>query len=263
MAHSAHIRDSRLTGVTLSEDCYGPQEVQPPHAHDFTGIAIVLRGGIEEQSRHSTIQAGPCSVVVKPAGTTHGNRFGPDGARLFAVRLRNPALDLVEGYGRFFERYDWFHAGPAAAITLRLYQEFRSGQKLLDLALQECLCELSGQFESPLTRSGQRPGWLARVVEYLDHNYDAPVQIRDVAREADVHPVYLARAFRKWYGCSMTQYLRRRRIHAACSLIAAESASLSAVALQTGFADQPHFQRVFKSETGLTPNGFRQLIRRG
>jgi AraC family transcriptional regulator len=77
---------------------------------------------------------------------------------------------------------------------------------------------------------------------------------------ADVHPVYLARQFRRWFGCSITEHVGRRRVQRAAAAIATSAGSLSVISYQNGFADQPHMSRVFSREVGVTPATFRALV---
>ena len=57
-------------------------------------------------------------------------------------------------------------------------------------------------------RWATRPGWLGRVRERLDCPGDPP-EVRELARDAAVHPRHLMRAFRQYHGCSVGGYLRR------------------------------------------------------
>jgi AraC family transcriptional regulator len=77
---------------------------------------------------------------------------------------------------------------------------------------------------------------------------------------ATVHPVALARAHRRHFGCSITDRTRKRRVREAADLLGAPDESLSTVAFATGFSDQAHLTRVFKRETGTTPGRFRALL---
>ena len=73
-----------------------------------------------------------------------------------------------------------------------------------------------------------------------------------------MHPVALARAFRRTHGCSITAFRRRVRVRRAAELLVA-GASLVDVALESGFADQSHFCRIFRTEMGVTPSAFRAM----
>jgi hypothetical protein len=54
------------------------------------------------------------------------------------------------------------------------------------------------------------PAWIARVRQRLDDGDLA--RVRTIAHDEGVHPVYLARAFRRWVGCSVAGYLNRARV---------------------------------------------------
>jgi AraC family transcriptional regulator len=85
------------------------------------------------------------------------------------------------------------------------------------------------------------------------------VRLAEVADDLRKDPAYLARAFRRQMGCTMSQYRRRVWVRQAAHFLSSTEAPLSEVALKAGFADQSHLCRVFKAELGLTPRAYRIL----
>ena len=104
------------------------------------------------------------------------------------------------------------------------------------------------------------PDWLAHASEEIEAKTVDGVSVQDMARQLGLHPVSLARAFRHHHACSITEYLRRKRIVQASRRIAAGADSLADLAIESGFADQPHFTRAFRAELGCTPGEFRRLV---
>ena len=86
------------------------------------------------------------------------------------------------------------------------------------------------------------------------------MDIASIAGAVDVHPVHLARVFRRHHDCSPGEFLRRVRIQRACRLLAESPESLSAIAYETGYADQSHFTRHFKRAVGVPPGAYRRLV---
>ena len=107
----------------------------------------------------------------------------------------------------------------------------------------------------------KRPRWLKRVREILDADFHDSISLTRVAEAVDVHPVHLARVFRKHFGCTPGEYIRHLRIDFACRELSLSDASLVEIALAAGFAHQAHFSRVFKAQTGMTPSEFRSSLR--
>jgi AraC family transcriptional regulator len=77
-----------------------------------------------------------------------------------------------------------------------------------------------------------------------------------------VHPVYLARAFRRHYGTSIGGFMLQCRIRLAMRRLATSADSISQIALECAFADQAHFTRLFRREAGMPPGQFRRVARR-
>jgi len=76
--------------------------------------------------------------------------------------------------------------------------------------------------------------------------------VGDVAREADVHPIHLARVFRQYLGNSPGEYLRKCRMERVQHLLTSSEAPLADLSLQTGPADQSQLTNSFKKFTGMT-----------
>ena len=110
-------------------------------------------------------------------------------------------------------------------------------------------------------RIGPPPPWLRRVQDTLHDRYDQVVRVGELARAAGVHPVHMARVFKRHHGCTVGEYQRRIRVERACTLLDGRDVSLAALALRTGFADQAHFTRRFKEVVGVSPGEYRRRAR--
>ena len=99
------------------------------------------------------------------------------------------------------------------------------------------------------------------MVEAIRADLGAPLRIAELAREAGVHPVYLARAFRRHLRSGPAEYIRGARIDAAKQSLADSDLPLSQVARAAGFADQSHFTRQFRRVVGASPGRYRRDLR--
>jgi AraC family transcriptional regulator len=90
---------------------------------------------------------------------------------------------------------------------------------------------------------------------------EAPA-LSGIAAEVGVHPAHLAHEFRRFYGTTAGEYLRRIRVEHAARVVAQTALPLSEVAAAAGFYDQSHFSNAFKRATGATPGQYRAAFRR-
>src|SRR5262245_26386220 len=258
------LRKSDYRDFSITETCYEPGARLEAHEHDFTYVSLVLRGVFEESVGRQAEVARSASVVVMPRGVPHAECMGPLGARSVTVNLKARFLRGAECAQRELERWRWFHSGPVARIMLRLYQEWLVADAAAELGLGDRLVEL------PVTISGQRDctngsprRCVAGALERLHSAGNEVVRLADMAVDLGTDPAYLARAFRRHVGCTMSQYRRRLWVREAAHHLASTDTSLGQVALACGFADQSHFCRVFKAEMGVTPQNYRLLAGAG
>jgi signal transduction histidine kinase/AraC-like DNA-binding protein/DNA-binding response OmpR family regulator/ABC-type sugar transport system substrate-binding protein len=107
----------------------------------------------------------------------------------------------------------------------------------------------------------QTSGLVKRAVAYLQQNYDRPLSREEIAKAIGTSKNYLSNIFRRELGLSPWEYLSRYRIKQAKELLRHTSDSITAVALQVGFADPAYFSRVFRKEAGLSPSAFREQVK--
>lgn len=62
---------------------------------------------------------------------------------------------------------------------------------------------------------------------------------------------------RRAAGCSFTEYLNGMRLRKAAMLLTSTNERISDIAYQTGFADVPYFNRLFRRHLGVTPTAYR------
>lgn len=99
-----------------------------------------------------------------------------------------------------------------------------------------------------------------RVLEYIDLELDHELELETLARVANFSPFHFHRLFTAWFGETLGDYVRRRRLEiAALRLIAQPRLPVLQVALAVGFGSSEAFARAFKNRFGATPTDWRHL----
>jgi len=147
----------------------------------------------------------------------------------------------------------------------RIREEFRSPDQAAGLAIEGYSLALLTELHRAKTRTqeGVRPGWLIRAEELVHATLDDTPSLAEIAAAVEVHPVHLSRTFRRFYGCTLGEYVRRLRVRRAAEALVRTDLPLSRIALEAGFSDQAHFSRVFKQLVGCTPSAYRGSFRSG
>ncbi len=253
----------QLAGLTLSESIYPKNLKMPAHRHEPAYFGIVLSGAYDETVERKTRHCKQLTTVFHPQGESHSVAFQNREARIFRIELNQRWHNQVEDYAKIPCNSAAFHGGFLASLALRIYNEYRNRDKWSPLAVEglsfEILAEVSRAAEK---RSAPRvPRWLDQVREIIASRLNETVSLQEMAEQVGVHPVHLARAWRKHFNCTIGEFIRRLRIEAACEEIACSDAPLSEIALGVGFYDQSHFSNTFKRIVGFTPAAYRAICR--
>lgn len=220
----------------------------------------MVSGAYVSAAGNPRILSGPV-LVYNPPGTTHRDHFEDGRGSFFSISLAPArARTVLQHYSapdepRFLERAE--QHGLAVSIA------GFCAQQRANLSLEALAFELLGSMEeSARSLPGGIPGWMPRALELLHDRYAADLSVADVAAAAGVHPIHLARAFRRHFRCTPGAFTRFRRLERAVELLSATALPLTEVALSTGFADQSHLTHAFARWFGVSPAQYRALAGR-
>ncbi len=226
-----------------------PEEEVRRHSHDEAHFVLVLAGGYMSSAVGAPMVSDTPVLIYNPPGTTHQDRFHGGRGRFLAIS---------GGTGR-----------EAAALCLRDPYAYRLAHHLAQqfdgaslFTLEACALQLHGivsPYSSDEARVARRPpSWLNRAVELIFTSNDPDLSVASVASDVGVHPVHLARVFRRFLGCSPGEYLRGHRLERAAAMLGRGVASLADIAQSAGFVDQAHLTRTFRSRFDTTPAQWRK-----
>lgn len=251
----------RAPAIEVREVLYPPNYHQRSHSHPVHGVSLLIAGHVREGVGRRETDAGPLSLVVKPAGVTHFDRIGPDGARMLQVLLDPghqswkylPGLELGD--------WRWLHSGPGIREMIELLSVVSHTPAGCTEAARECVTDLVSVVamgdSGPI--QGEPPAWLQEVREAIEDLSGEGITVGELAALARVHPVYLARAFRRHYGVSVRHYRKHARLHRAVNAMTATGRKLARIAHGCGYSDQAHLCRDMRELTGTNPSAFRRM----
>ncbi len=99
-----------------------------------------------------------------------------------------------------------------------------------------------------------------RIIEYVDRHYENPAMSMDLlASSLRLSPSYVYRILKDWEKRTFVELLTERRIERARGLLL-QNLKVQDVAARVGFSSAKYFIRVFKQQTGYTPDRYRKAV---
>jgi AraC family transcriptional regulator len=247
------------SGIACHEVLYTSGTRAPKHAHESPFFALAIDGAFVESVGEQIFQGTSRSVIYHAAGEEHTVAIGRRNLRCFVIEMDADAI--AQRYAIALPG-STLHAtgGPLSSLLTSAYHEFRHPDPCSWLSIEGLLLQVLVTASRATLESG-RPLWLHRVTDFLHARFRDRITLAEIAAEVGVPAPRLSAVFRAVHRRSLAEEQRRLRIEFACDRLAHADVSLADVALEAGFADQPHFTRTFKTVVGMTPAQFRAVLR--
>ena len=100
-----------------------------------------------------------------------------------------------------------------------------------------------------------------RVIHYIHYNYAEPITLESLAEQFYISAFHLCREFKAYTNSTVIRYVNVTRIMNAQRMFLETDKNITEISRETGFSNLTHFNRVFKSVTGMTPSGYRKSHR--
>jgi AraC family transcriptional regulator len=263
-------------GVLFERHFHGPFSTRThQHLSHFVCVHLsepapfVWRSRLERGKK--TIQSG--SVILVSRGAEDSIVF-PNAVTRILLNLEPSLLNRAVpeiGTGRDVEFiHQWGVRDPQTEYIVRaLEADLEAGIPTGKLFGESLLCALAVHLQSRyaatrptirLPRNGLPKARLNRVIEYIDANLDREIRLSALAETAGLSTHHFAELFKQSVHLSPHQFVLRRRIDRARTLLSDPAITVFEAAIGAGFADHSHFTKVFRRVTGMTPTSYRTAL---
>ena len=242
------------------------------HAHADAVELILICSGSSEYLIHDkkvVIKAG--DLLVYNAGVVHDEVSGPDmevgsycvgvgGLHMPGLR-ENALISDEKGYvfptGRYFE--------DMKELFVMMFRNLAAGEphaelfctSLLHALLVSVLTVAEGVGETRENPADEPHILGSRIKDYIDRHYMEPITLQSMGEALRISPYYLSHVFKQMSGYSPVQYLLRRRIGEAQTLLITTELSVARIAEMVGYDSQSYFNLQFTKNVGMPPSRYR------
>jgi AraC-like DNA-binding protein len=98
-----------------------------------------------------------------------------------------------------------------------------------------------------------------QVTDYIDHNFENEIKLKELANIAHMHPTYFSSFFKKYNGLSPVDYIIRKRISHSMDYLRATDKTVIEIAGLCGFNNSSNYNKMFKKISNMTPSEFRKV----
>jgi len=257
---------------------WGSHEEHDLHVHDCLEIGVVLHNELEYRFNEHTYHGKPGDVFLcRPfephwSFAQHNQHFEcililftpaalrkiPDGIQLlkpfyttqgiqplipsnttYAKAIKQAAISAIECQEK--EKDLWVTSQYMHLINILLQvNQFAKESQFLD------------KWELPSLE-------IFEVIGYMLENYQKPINIESLSRQAEMGRTMFFREFRRLTGLSPNEFLNTLRLQSAMDLLRSTKKSIIDLAYTSGFQSLSTFNKHFKRYTGRSPREYRQM----
>ncbi|WP_028547722.1 response regulator [Paenibacillus sp. UNC451MF] len=129
--------------------------------------------------------------------------------------------------------------------------------------------EVLDRFESDLIqlcdqlvqwRGGNQKNVFEEAKAYIDEHITEDISLEAVAEKVGLAPTYFSYFFKKMTSETFVQYRMKKRIEMAKRLLEMPHYKIVDVGMEIGYQNYPHFSKIFKKMTGISPSEYRQML---
>jgi AraC family transcriptional regulator len=248
---------------SVTDAWFPPNALLEPHTHARAIFAVMLTGSFSNRIAGREYDCTPASYWTEPLGEKHSNRGGRMGARVVVVQPDPASVDLFAPFENLLNGVRFGRLETLALDSRRVVREIGSLDPLAPLAIESLVLGMlvtSARLTSHARHHDLPPRWLQQARDYVHEHYRRSFKISDVAALVGVDASRLAHVFRRYYGTTVGQYARARRLRWALEQLELGDTPIAKIAAHAGYCDQSHLTRDVRRALGLGPAEYRRSV---
>ena len=92
------------------------------------------------------------------------------------------------------------------------------------------------------------------IINYLHEHFTEDITLEQLANHFYISQYHLCREFKRYTSSTIVQYIHNLRVLHAQRLLQESDYSITEISKRVGFSNVTHFNRVYKSVTGMSPS---------
>ncbi len=250
------------------------------HGHDFIEIVYILSGKMTHIVDGQQYDVSHGDLLFMNYGCTHA--FHGNGPYKYINILFSPEI-ISEGFvtpsnvfstlsltafnemrsGENFGKLSYFgnERKEIEDIILAMLDEYQRKQNWWETVmgnyLNTLLAKMLRKTEAGIKSVEIKDMW-RELSEYIDSNLGNDLTLSALAQKCFYNPSYFSRIFKEKFGCSLTEYITRKRLDYAIELLGETELSLDEISSRTGFSDRNSFYYAFSRYLGGKPTDYRK-----
>lgn len=251
------------------------------HRHSFYHLVLFTKGKGTHTIDFQQFDVKPFQIYFMVPGQVHSWHFEGkvDG---YLVHFNESFISSFVQPGHYLERFSFFNGVAADAVRQLPVKERTGTVRLMEALLKEMetvnvqrpdmikllLLQLFIHVERTTNAAGlahippQKTLLLRNFQQLIEQHYRDLRLPKEYAALLYVTPNHLNALCRELLGKTAGELIRERLILEAKRLLTNAGMNITGIAYELKFEDNSYFNRVFKKETGLTPDAFRKKFLR-
>ena len=265
----------RLVGSHLIDEAHSNRHARLLHLHeDELELFYVYSGEGQYVVDSCVYQVQQGDMVICNAGVLHGEdpKLGRR-MRSYSIALTDVRVDgLPDNDLTAADSMSVVHCGALSeqiGEMMRLIYLLQNGGETLGGVCQHTalalLCLVQELLKSRERHKGEKANAAAgltarRVQKYLDAHYQEPMTLQSIGEAMGVSEYHAAHVFRSEIGTSPMQYVMKRRMGEAQTLLMDTNLSIAEIADRLGYGNPWNFSTAFRKCVGMPPSQYRQTF---
>lgn len=251
----------------------------PPHWHSNPEIIMPLKNHyvVEMNDRRVELNEGDIAFISSCAihelhAPDSGERliFQPDYSLITNLPELSSYMTLLSPVTFITKEKDPDIVPGLQELMLAIEREYNSKIPLAGASIYSMLIEMlvtvgrkySNNADSMDVSRGKQQEYAEKftgICSYISSHYAEDLTLEDAAEMAGFSKYHFARLFKQFTGKTFYRYVNITRIETAEKLLSEPSASITEIAVKSGFSSPPAFVRMFKLIKGCTPTEFKKM----
>ena len=245
-----------VKGVVINSASYAIDETNPGvHYHEVPHLCFLLNGLVETYKPNSS-ERNANHLSFYHSGEPHSS---------VSHSLISKSVNIEFGEN-FLSEYEFTESDIEKAVEdnldikfliLKIQQEVLLTDSSSISSIESLLINILS-YTNNLNEKDE-PKWIRDLHTVLNDRWNEHLTLEELSTATGVHPVTISKHFRKYFSCTLGDFLRKLKIDKSIPLVKNSNKTLTDIAIDCGFSDQSHFTRSFKQMTGLLPKTFRNM----